>query len=228
MKSNTEQFNFHYSEIERLIERKRSQWTLKAVPSMDFDDVKSIISLHIFKKIHLYDEEKDFAPWASTIVENQFINILRNIYSNVVKPCNKCPANMGDEQCSIYGEQSTECALFKKWTESKMSAYNVKLPLPIENHSNEVSEQKCGTFDIDKSARILHSKMELKLKPTEWKVYEMIYIKNLSDEETAALMGFKTTEKNRTIGYKRIRQIKNSIIEKVRKHLKEEGVDFVE
>jgi DNA-directed RNA polymerase specialized sigma24 family protein len=228
MKSNTERFNFHYSEIERLIERKRPHWTLRAVPSMDFDDVKSIMSLHIFKKIHLYDEEKEFAPWVSTIIEHQFINILRNTYSNVVKPCNKCPANMDNEQCSIYGEQSIECALYKKWTESKMSAYHVKLPLPIENHTNEIYDQKCGAFDLDKSAKILHAKMENKLKPVEWKIYQMIYIQHLSDEEVAIQMGFKTTEKNRTIGYKRIRQIKNSILEKVKNHLQKEGVDYVE
>lgn len=33
------------------------------------------------------------------------------------------------------------------------------------------------------------------LKPLEWKVYEALYIKNLTEEETAKLVGYKTSEK---------------------------------
>ena len=50
---------------------------------------------------------------------------------------------------------------------------------------------------------------------------------NKSETEVAALMGYKTSEKNRSPGYKQIKNIKKSIIEKVKKTLFDGDIDIV-
>ena len=65
----------------------------------------------------------------------------------------------------------------------------------------------------------LNVKMESSLKPAEWKIYKALYIDNMSEEDAATLMGYKTNEKNRVPGYKQIKNVKKSIIQKVKKML---------
>jgi len=64
------------------------------------------------------------------------------------------------------------------------------------------------------------------LKPIEWKVYKHLYMEYKSEEEVAKLMGYRTSEKNRIPGYKQIKNIKKSIIEKVKKVLNKGEVDY--
>jgi transcription initiation factor IIE alpha subunit len=68
--------------------------------------------------------------------------------------------------------------------------------------------------------------MEEILKPLEWKIYDLLYVKNLDDDEVAKEMGYKTSEANRSPGYKQIKNIKKSIIKKVRKALDNEEIDL--
>ena len=64
------------------------------------------------------------------------------------------------------------------------------------------------------------------LKANELQVYELLYIHNLEEEEVAIRMGYKTTEKNRQPGYKQIKNIKKSIITKVKKEINKNGADI--
>ena len=48
----------------------------------------------------------------------------------------------------------------------------------------------------------------------------------LDEDEVAIKMGYRTTEKNRTPGYKQIKNIKKSIISKVKKTLESGEVDI--
>ena len=63
----------------------------------------------------------------------------------------------------------------------------------------------------------LNLKMKETLKPAEWKIYKALYIDNMSEEDAASLMGYKTNEKNRVPGYKQIKNVKKAIIQKVKK-----------
>ena len=54
-----------------------------------------------------------------------------------------------------------------------------------------------------------------------------LYIKNKSEEEVAHELGYRTSEKNRSPGYKQIKNIKKSIITKVKKHLKKDNIDII-
>ena len=58
--------------------------------------------------------------------------------------------------------------------------------------------------------------MKKVLKPVEWKVYKLLYIENKNEKCVAKKMGYVTSEKNRSPGYKQIKNIKKSIITKVK------------
>ena len=73
----------------------------------------------------------------------------------------------------------------------------------------------------------LHKKMLSILKPLERTVYKLIYIDNKSDEEVAGIMNYTTSERGRPPGYKHIKNIKKSIIEKVKKVLEKGEVDII-
>jgi hypothetical protein len=45
----------------------------------------------------------------------------------------------------------------------------------------------------------------------------MLCLRNQREEEVAKVLGFKTTEKNRSPGYKQIKNLKRSIIVKAKK-----------
>ena len=68
--------------------------------------------------------------------------------------------------------------------------------------------------------------MEKTLKPIEWRVYKYLYIDGKDEEQTAKLMGYRTTEKNRIAGYKQIKNIKKIIILKVKKYLYNGEIDI--
>ena len=52
MKMKLRTFEDCYDEIEKIVEKKSYDWTLKANLLLDFDDVKSIIISHVWKKWH--------------------------------------------------------------------------------------------------------------------------------------------------------------------------------
>ena len=66
-----------------------------------------------------------------------------------------------------------------------------------------------------------------RLKPLERIVYTLVYIENRSDKEVAKIMNYKTTEKGRQPGYKHIKNLKKSIIEKVKKALEKGEIDLI-
>ena len=86
--------------------------------------------------------------------------------------------------------------------------------------------QSSDFFDVESNMIKLHKKMKDILKPIEWKVYLSLYVQNKSEKEVAHELGYKTSEKNRSPGYKQIKNIKKSIIEKVKKVLKSGDVDL--
>ena len=174
----------------------------------------------------MYDSSKPLAPLLNTIISNQIKNLITNHYGNYSRPCLRCAAAEGEDLCKIYVKQCNDCPLYGEWEKNKKRAYNIKIPLSIENHAHEIASISGGDFDVEKNAKTLHNKMQEILKPTEWKVYVSLYIDQKSEEETARKMGYKTTEKNRTPGYKQIKNIKKSIIIKVKKCLHDGEVDF--
>ena len=105
-------------------------------------------------------------------------------------------------------------------------AHDAKLPLSLENHSKEIHSIPSDSCDIEAAAKKLHTKMKTILKANEWLVYKYLYIDFLPEDKVAKKMGYKTTEKNRQPGYKQIKNIKKSIIIKVKNLLNKGEVDI--
>jgi RNA polymerase sigma factor (sigma-70 family) len=226
MKSSKVTFENKISEINQEINKRRHKWNLTTLAWMDFSDVSQILRIHIYKKWNLYDPKKPLAPWVNRIVSNQIKNLIRNNYGNYSRPCLRCAAAEQEDGCTIYASQCNKCPLYAKWEKSKKSAHDIKLPVALENHTQEVHNIIEDEIDIEKTAQNIHTKMQQVLKPIEWKFYELYYIKHKSEEESAKLMGYKTTEKNRKIGYKQVKNLKKSIMTKVKKYLYNGDIDI--
>ncbi len=210
-------FEDHIEQIDAEIKKRKSKWNLTALSWMDFDDVSQILRIHIFKKWHLYDPQKPLNPWINRIISNQIKNLIRNNYGNYCRPCLKCAAAESGDLCYIYGKQSESCPLFANWMKTRKQAYDAKLPVSINDHEIEINAAEYSDIDIFALMEKLNEKMKEILKSSEWKIYKALYIDNMSEEDAATLMGYKTNEKNRVPGYKQIKNVKKSIIVKVKK-----------
>jgi RNA polymerase sigma factor (sigma-70 family) len=206
--------------------KRRSKWNLTAINWMDFSDVAQILRIHIYKKWHLYDHKKPLAPWVNRIISNQIKNLIRNNYSNFTRPCLKCSAAEGEDGCTIYNKQCNACPLYANWEKSKKNAHDTKLTVSIENHSQEINNLPTDLINIEEAAKNIHTKMEKVLKPIEWRVYKYLYVEGKDEEQTAKLMGYRTSEKNRIAGYKQIKNIKKIILFKVKKYLYNGEIDI--
>jgi hypothetical protein len=212
--------------IDTEIAKRRSKWNLTALAWMDFDDVSQIIRIHIHKKWTLYDSSKPILPWINRIISNQLKNLIRNHYGNFSRPCLKCAAAEAEDLCNIYVKQCSTCPLYAHWEKFKKRAHDTKLALPLENHVKEVSSQFEDSIDIEMTAEYMHKQMEKILKPTEWKIYEALYIKGIDEKKLSETMGYSSSEKNRGPGYKHIKNIKKTIITKVKKMLASGEIDI--
>lgn len=207
--------------IDREIAKRRNKWSLTALNWIDFDgDVSQIIRFHIFKKLHLYDESRPFLPWVNTVISAQIKNIVRNNYSNYTRPCLRCDAAEGDNLCRIFTKQCSQCPLYDHWEKHKKAAYNTKLPVSL-NALETMPEGHYSDLDYDKGAKRLHKKMRECLKSNEYLVYKYLYINGLPEEGLAEFMGYKTTEKDRSPGYKILKLIKKKIIALAKEKVKE-------
>ena len=223
-KKNHKKFEDCIDTINREITKRRNKWNLTSLAWMDYEDVSQIIRIHIFKKWDMYDQAKPLGPWLNRIISNQIKNIIRNNYGNYARPCIKCAAAENERGCVIYGSQCSECPLYAHWAKNKKRAHDTKLPVSLENHSQEVYSMITDSYDIESAANTLHEKMKKILKPIEWKVYDLLYIQNKEEKYVAKQMGYFTSEKNRLPGYKQIKNIKKSIITKVKVILLEQGL----
>lgn len=219
--------------IDKELSKRRHNWFLTSVAWIDFDDVCQIIRAHIFKKWHQWDQERPIKPWLNKIIANQMKNILRNHYSNYARPCLNCPFNSDGEYglCSFTasGEQDKTCPLYAKWENTKKHAYNVKITLALEHHTHELEDayDSVLSLNIENSFVKLVQELKIILNSRQFQAFELLYIKNLSDEEVASEMGFKSTEKGRKAGYKQIKNLKKLLKDKSIKILKEKGITFL-
>lgn len=198
------------------INKRRGKWNLSSLSWIDFDDVAQIIRIHIFKKWHLYNYKKPLAPWVNRIISNQMKNLIRNNYLNFIKPCAQCPEAELDDGCKKFGKQCSACPLYKDWEKNKKHAYNLNMPVSFDSLENSPAISYVDNIDIDKFKLDLDIKMRKILKPLEWRLYEMLYIKKMSEKQAARKMGYRSSERNRNPGYKQIKNMQKSIIAKIK------------
>lgn len=213
--------------INTCINKRKHRWTLSALSHIDFDDVAQNLRVHIWQKWHLYDQSRKLETWLTVVINNQMINMIRNVYGNFSRPCLKCEFYEGDDSCKKFGIVSNQCDLYKTWNYGKKTKHDIQLPLPIENHINEVHEIQNETVDVDKTAIHIHEKMKQILKPYEWQVYELSFIQHKSDEEIGKILEYKSTEKNRSAGYKQVANIRKKIIRKAKELVFNEEIEVI-
>jgi RNA polymerase sigma factor (sigma-70 family) len=235
MPEGSNRFEDNLDVINQEIERRRSSWRLKAVAWMDFDDVAQMILTHIYTKWEQWDAKKPLRPWLYRLISNQLKNILRNNYGSFARPCLNCPFNQGSagstdptksELCTYTksGLQCDECPVYRKWQRTKKSASDIKLPLPMENHSQEVYNLPCDFFNQEDCIERLVDELEKVLTPKQFKVFRMKFIEGKSDDEISKVMGYITSEKNRQAGYRQIKHIQKTIREKTAKILETKDI----
>lgn len=219
-------FEDKLQEIEKALEKKRSKWDLDAVPSVDYDDIKQIIMAHIYKKWELWDQSKPIEPWLSRVVSNQFKNLLRNHYGNYVRPCLKCPFNLGADSCqkTKSGIQDSSCGEFANWEKKKKPAYDIKLAVTIENHENEANSRRDEFVDIELATKKISAELRPQLSKKQFMAFKMLFIENHSEEKVANYLGYKTTEKKRSAGYKQIKNLRKIFQEKVKQIIDEKDI----
>lgn len=212
--------------IENEIRKRRNKWQLNVLKWLAFEDVEQIIKLHIYKKWEMWDQSKPLEPWISRIVSNQMRNLIRNNYTNYVKPCMSCEFNTGDEGCSFLpqGFQSSRCDLYAGWEKSKKHGYNIKIPLEMENHAREVENMSSHNIDFEEAIVLLNEQMKKVLSESYYAAYCMLYFEKKSDEEVALFLGYRSSEKNRKIGYKQIKNLKKLFRDKAIEILKNSDI----
>jgi hypothetical protein len=216
-----------YPLILSAIKKRKYRWQLTAIPAVSFEDVMQIILRHVYLKWHLYKQDRPLSSWLAVVINNQMINLIRNYYGNFAKPCLKCEFYEGNESCGKFGVVSSQCDLYRTWVYGKKTKHDIQLSLPMENHSQEVFDIKSNHIDIDRSAKNIHEKMRTVLKPLEWQVYEMLFIKMMSEEEVGKILKFKSGESGRSPGYNRVNQIKKIILNKVKELLQNGDIEIV-
>ena len=224
-----------YCILEEELNKRRGKWFLTSLAWIDFDDVKQIISAHIYKKWEQWDQDRPLRPWLNRIISNQLKNILRNYYSNYAKPCLNCPFNQSgvteENEVGLCGfteskMQCNECPLYAKWEKTKKSAYDIKMAVTIENHAHEIKSSSGTSFEIEEAQKRLHEEMRKILSEKNFQIYKMLFIKNMTDEQVAAKLGYKTTETGRKAGYKQIKNLKKQFKAKAEKILKTKDIFY--
>jgi hypothetical protein len=226
MKKNKIKFESCINLINTEILKRKNKWTLSTLNWIDFEDVSQIIRFHIYKKWELYDENKPMLPWVNRIISNQIKNLIRNNYGNYARPCLKCAAALGENECRIYGKQEQACPMFNNWSKTKKNAYDLKMAVSIEDHSYEINNQLCVNLDIQKATQNLHQKMKQILKPVEWKVYELLYIDYKTEEQVCKILKFKYDKKAKSAYNKQLKNIQKSIIKKAKQCLANGEIDL--
>jgi len=224
-------FEDMYEIIDQVIKKRKNKWKLKAITWFDFEDIEQIIKLHIYKKWHLWDQKRAIEPWINRIVTNQIRNIIRNNYTSFARPCISCPFNQNkdgdtgiENSCGFTSSktQCAECPLYAKWEKIKKSAYNVKMTVSLENHKNyHNSFESHIEYNFKNAEEKLHSLMKNHLTDKQYFIYKMFFIDNLTDDQIAKILKFKTNEKGRKAGYKQIKNLKKMLYLKAQTLLKE-------
>ncbi len=216
--------------INQQIAKRRGKWRLTALSYIDYDDISQLLRIHIHEKWGLWDQERPLEQWLNRLITHRIINLVRDHYGRVAPPCNGCPYNVSEDSCSFTksGTKCSECPLFKKWEKKARIGYNLKLA--ISTDSEDFVEPKGSSIafedniDYEGSAGKLHVKMKEKLSKFQYKIYDLLIIKNMTDKEVALQLKFKSSEKGRHPGYKHLNDMRNMFYEMAKKIIQEEDI----
>lgn len=192
-------FEERYPEILMWIEKRRRGIDLATI---DWPDIRQTILIRISQQYHVYNPaQSEFSHWVNTVITNTIRNIWRDHLAGFSRPCitgkGGCVENMGNNLCrrTPSGLQCSECPAYAEWEKRKGNHHAIRLPLPLDNHSQEVHSAPSDFIDINSREKLIHQKMRDRLTRTEWRVYRAIVINHKSEQEVAVELGFRRRRK---------------------------------
>ncbi len=208
-------FEFYQLEAIRIIDKRKNGWVLTTFP---WEDVKQILLIRLFKKFHLYDQNRPFENWANFTISNAIKNLLRDNCYKFQRPCLKCVFNVGDRCCSFTksGGQDVSCPLYSEWNRKRGDLFNIQVPVAIENHTQAVSNIQSDFVDIDGAKKIIDNKILEKLEDyTEKKMYKLLFLNHKTNQEVSEILKLKNNsyESVITIFKKKVIQLAKLVIE---------------
>lgn len=220
--NNGPRFEDNIKQIDHLIMLNVSKWKLKAIPSMDKDDIAQILRLHIYTKWELYDPKRPLGNWISTVISRKIKNILRDEYYKFAPPCLSCPAYLGkttngEGECKLFGICGNACKLYEKWQQDKKHQYDICLPVTSEDHGNEINSRPFHEINFDDQMELLKSKLQEKLSLNDYKIFIGLYIENKTENQISQELGYKTSKNNEI--NRQINNVKTNIVKLVRQIL---------
>lgn len=217
-----------YGEILINVNKRKNKWTL-SMPSISWEDVTQILLIHIHKKWALYDQSFPLGNWLQALIGNQIRNLVSANYTNHLAPCAKCAAAVGVDECSIYGKRDNGCPLYKEWFVKTKSALDIRLPVSVENHSQEVHNMPAddGLADLDNIGKFSIEILKV-LTPREKIVFDMYFMDRKSEQEVCSALGFKPYKSSDEPAYQSFRNLQKDIVKKAKKLLFEgQGLDLI-
>lgn len=220
-----------YAEIMEMLRKRKLRWGKLLPHGMAWEDAEALISHHIYKKWHLYDQSKNFTNWASVVISNQIKNLCRNSYLSYAKPCFQCPHNLscfGMEENHVQGKcsftssgtQDHECEDFANWSKTKSPVFKLRYPVSLEHFGEEISNNY-PDFDMDESLSYIKTRMSELLPPKQYDMFIMLHFENVDEDEVAIKAGYQTNEVGRKPGYARMAALKKKFKEMVQQIIKE-------
>jgi hypothetical protein len=226
-------FNAHYPEIQRLIDKRQSSWRLSTLP---WEDASIIILEHIWRNFGSYDTARPLDRWVNTVITNTINNLLRDGLYKTARPCiaatcygNSCAYNLGGTKCgwTKSGEQDSSCRFYAEWERKKKNKFAVANPLSIENHVDESHNMQCDFVDVENAKKVLDENIKRRLTKEEYRMYVLLFVKNLEPKVVGKKMGFKKKDENNKDeipGYLQIRNARLKIEEVSKQILSEQGI----
>lgn len=192
-------FEDRYEETLHWVEKRRRTIDLA---HLGWDDIRQRLLIRVSQQYSKYEPDKGlYSHWVNTVISNELRNIWRDEYASSARPCvsggGGCIHNVGADQCSKTpsGLQCAECPIYRDWERRKGSHYAIRMPLPLENHAQEVHSGQSDFVDYDGMAAELHRRMKARLTRSEWKAWRLLYILHKEPEDVAKALGFKGRRK---------------------------------
>lgn len=188
-------FEDRYTDIVHWVEKRRRNIDLA---TLEWLDIRQLILIRVSQQYHTFDPAKgEFRRWVNRVITNCLRNIWRDHLAAFQRPCvtgkGGCVDNVGSGLCrrTPSGTQCSECPAYKDWEARKGDHHAISLPLPLDNHSQEVHSKQSDFMDIAGKKAVIDEKMKGKLTRAEWRLYRLLMVRHLSEEEAAKAMGYK-------------------------------------
>lgn len=209
--------------IDKEIGKRRSKWLYHHI---EWDDVAQTIRAKIALRWGYWDQARPLAPYINRIITHHLQNLVRDSYAKLTKPCVKCAGNEGENSCRFTQAriQCAQCPLYAEWEKSKKAAFDVTLPVSIENHIDEVANIQNDFFDLDHGKEQLVILLKKNLTHIEFKIFNWLFLENRDELYVAEKMNLKTSELNRKPGYRTIKNYRDIIVKKAKKVMAENDI----